>query len=224
MCFVVRDSDRTFLIAIDPPLVAGDLAATVGRLRANWPPERLVELTASPLEAVVRLAVICLGLTGSMKHSQRLVSLLNHSNERIVAAAEDALWSLWMRAGSPDGAKRLADAILAAQQGESDSALQILRDLIASEPALAEAHHQQAILLHALERNDEAEAAYHATLDLNPDHFAAAAGLGHLCIERDDYDGALDFYKQALKIHPRLTGVREVVPRLEAALHKRDVA
>ena len=221
---MVSDSDRAFLIAVDPPLAAGDLPAALARLRANWPPERLVELTASPLEAVAKLAATCLGLTGSMEHCRRLAALLGHADEQVVVAAEDALWSIWMRAGSADGNRRLGIAVQRLQTGEFESALGVLRELIALEPTLAEAHHQQAIALHSLGRHEEAEEAYQAALDRHPHHFAAAAGRGHICVERDDYAGALDFYKRALKIHPRLAGIREVVPQLEAALHKRDVA
>ncbi|MBU0617772.1 MAG: tetratricopeptide repeat protein [Planctomycetes bacterium] len=221
---MVSDSDRAFLIAVDPPLVAGDLPVLLARLRANWPPERLVELTASPLEAIAKLAATCLGLTGSMEHCPRLVALLDHADEQVGVAAEDALWNIWMRAGSPDGNRRLGTAVQCVQRGEFESALGVLRALVASEPTLAEARHQQAIVLHSLGRYDEAEEAYQAALDRNPYHFAAVAGLGHIRVERDDYAGALDFYKRALKIHPRLAGIREIVPQLEAALHKRDVA
>ncbi len=221
---MVSDSDRAFLIAIEPALLARDLPVVLARLRANWPPERLVELTASSLEAVAKSAVTCLGLTGSLEHCQRLVALLGHAQEQVVAGSEDALWNIWMQAGSPDGNRRLSAAVQCLQNGDPEGALGVLRELIAAEPTLAEAHHQQAIALHALGQYDEAEVSYQTALGRNPHHFAAAAGLGHICVERDDYAGALDFYKRALKIHPRLAEIREIVPQLEAALNERDVA
>lgn len=224
LLYVVSDSDRAFLIAIDPPLVSGDLPAVMARLRANWPPGRLAELTASPLEAVARLAATCLGLTGSMEHCERLAALLGHADEQVAAAAENALWSIWMQAGSAEAHRQLSTAIQCLQQAELERALGLLGELIAAEPALAEAYHQRALALQSLERYDEAEAAYQAALERNPYHFAATAGLGHIRAERGDYSGALDFYKRALKIHPRLAGIREIVPQLEAALDKRDVA
>jgi tetratricopeptide (TPR) repeat protein len=224
LLFVVSASERAFLIAVDPLLAAGDLPTALARLRANWPPERLEELTASSLEPVTRLAATCLGLTGGMEYCRRLVALLGHADEQVAVAAEDALWNIWMRAGSAGGSQRLNAAVEYLRKGEFESALEVLDVLIASEPALAEARHQQALALHSLGRHDEAEAAYQAALERNPYHFAAIAGLGHICVERDEYAGALDFYERALKIHPRLAGIREIVPQLEAALHKRDVA
>jgi tetratricopeptide (TPR) repeat protein len=221
---VVSDSDRAFLITLEPPLMAGDLPAVVARLRANWPPQRLVELTASPVDATAKLATTCLGLTGSMEHCERLTVLLGHADEQVATAAEDALWSIWMQAGSADAHRRLNAAVQSLQQGQLEKALERLRELITTEPTLAEAYHQQGLALHALERYDEAEAAYEAALARNPYHFAAVAGLGHIRAERGDYSGALDFYKRALKIHPRLADIVEIVPQLQAAIDQRDVA
>jgi tetratricopeptide (TPR) repeat protein len=221
---VRRDSDRAFLVAIDPALASGNLAVVLVRLRANWPPERLVELLASPASAVVKTAATCLGLTGTMRHCDRLVPLLGHRDERVVSAAEDALWSIWMRAGAEQANRQLMAAVERLRDGKIEAGLRVLDALTAAEESFAEAHHQRAIALHSLGRYDEAEAAYQETLALNPCHFAAAAGLGHVCAHRDDFDGALRHYRCALRIHPGLTEIREVVPRLEAAIERRVMA
>jgi Flp pilus assembly protein TadD len=221
---VLRDSDTVFLISIDPPLVTGDLPAVLARLRADWPPERLVELLLSPSATVVKAAATCLGMTGTMQHCKWLVPLLGHANEHVASAAEDALWSIWMQAGSGDANARLRLAVERLRDGDIDVALRSLEILIAAEGSFAEARHQQAVALHSLERYDEAEAAYEGTVGLNPLHFAAFAGLGHISAQRDDFHGALRYYRRALHIHPRLTEIREIVPQLEAAIQRRVVA
>ena len=221
---LVRDSDTIFLVSVDPVLARGDLRAVLARLRENWPPARLVRLLASPHCAVAKTAAVCLGLTGSMEHCPELIALLGHADERVAAAAENGLWSVWMRAGSERGRAALMVAVQRLRAGQIEAALRLLRILVKVEGSFAEAHHQQAIALHSLERCDEAEAAYQKTLGLNPYHFAAVAGLGHICVERGDYAGALGHYRRAVQIHPRLAGVREIVPRLEAALERRVVA
>lgn len=221
---MLRDSERAFLISIDPPLAANDLAVVLARLGASWPPERLLTLLASPRPAVVKAAATCVGLTGSMEHCSRLAALLGHADEQVATAAEDALWMIWMRAGSEPGCRQLRTAVQRLREGEIEAALRLLGSLTAAEGSLAEAHHQQAIAWHSLERYGEAEAAYRKTLALNPYHFAAVAGLGHVCAHRGDFAGALHHYRRALEIHPRLTEIREIVPQLEAALEKRVVA
>ncbi|MFQ5807237.1 MAG: tetratricopeptide repeat protein [Phycisphaerae bacterium] len=221
---MLRESETAFLVTIDPPLVGGDLSVVLARLRANWPPGRLVELLTSPLASVVKTAATCLGLTGTMEHCGPLVSLLGHADEEVAAAAEDALWSIWMRAGSENANRQLKAAVERMRKGRIEAALDLLHDLTAAENPSAEAHHQQAIALHSLERYEEAEAAYQEALALNPYHFAAVAGLGHICGQRRDLTGALRYYRRALRIHPRLKEIREVVPQLEAAIQKRVVA
>lgn len=221
---MVDDSDTVFLVAIDPPLACGDLPTVLARLRQSWPPAHLVQLLASPLPAVVKTATTCLGLTGSMQHCRQLVALLGHADEQVASTAEDALWGIWMRAGSEQANAQLRVAVEQLSEGDSEAALRLLQVLTAAEGSFAEAHHQQAMALHSLERYDEAEAAYQQTLALNPYHFAAAAGLGHIGIQRGDYAGALRYYHRALHIHPRLTEIREIVPQLEAALQHRIVA
>ena len=221
---MVRDSETVFLLTIDPPLAGGDLPLVLARLRASWPPERLLELLASPLEPVVTTAAACLGLTGSMQHCGRLTPLLAHRSEQIASAAEQALWRIWMRAGSAGGNAELARAVRSLRDGKIEAALEQLRALTAAEETFAEAHHQQALVLHLLERYEQAEGAYQATLALNPDHFAAVTGLGHVRIQRGDLIGALRHYRRALEIHPGLAEIREVIPQLEQAVKKRIVA
>lgn len=221
---MVRDLDMLFLVTIEPPLEAGDVPTVLARLRANWPPERLTEMLKSPLTAVVKAATRCLGMTGTMSQCEPLVALLGHADEAVVAAAEDALWGIWMRAGSERANEELARAVAHLRAGEFETALEGLRALSAGEDPPAEAHHQRALALHSLERYEEADAAYRAAVDRNRYHFAAMAGLGHLCVQGGDYRGALQFYRQALEIHPRLAEIRDIVPQLETAIQKRIVA
>lgn len=218
------DADTLFLISIDPPLASGDLRAVLSRLRESWPPERLVALLASPLTSVVRAAARCLGLVGSMCHCQPLVALLRHSDEQVVGAAEDALWSIWLRAGSEAANEQLAVAVEHIRNGRLEAALSVLDELWHSAGSFAEVHHQRGLVLHWLERYEQARAAYQRAVELNPCHFAALAGLGHICVEQDDFASALRYYRQALAIHPRLAEIEQIVPQLEAALSRRVVA
>ena len=219
-----RHSEMAFLAVIEPALIAGDWPVVLARLRGSWPPERLVGFLASPVDAVARVAAACLGMTGSTQHCEALASVLQHADEQAAAGAADALWSIWMRAGSPEACDRLRVAVQRLQQGAVESALGVLDVLIRFEESFAEAHHQRAIALHSLDRLDEAEAAYRRAVALNPFHFAAIAGIGHVCVQRDECVAALRHYRRALEIHPRLAEIREIVPQLEAAIQRRVVA
>jgi len=216
--------EERFLDQIQPALARGELSLVLTRLAREWPPSRLTGLLDCPAPGVVALAARCLGLIGTMRHSPALAALLGHENEAVVKAAEDALWSIWMRSGSPEANRALAAAVEQVRREDLDTAADMLEKLTAAEPGFAEAHHQRALTLHSLGRIEPAEGAYREALRLNPYHYAAAAGLGHICVERGDLGGALQHYRSALHVHPRLAEIREFVLQLEAAVQRRVVA
>jgi tetratricopeptide (TPR) repeat protein len=172
----------------------------------------------------LRGAIARLAASGSMTHASRLTPLLAHPDPRVAADAETALWNIWMRAGTPAGVEELARAVDCVQSDHLEQALSLLTVLCITEPVFAEAHHQRAIVLHLLERTQEAQAAYRETLRANPEHFAAAAGLGHVYAEHGELLAALQQYRRALRLNPRLTEIREAVFQIEAALRRRVVA
>jgi cytochrome c-type biogenesis protein CcmH/NrfG len=51
-------------------------------------------------------------------------------------------------------------------------------------------------------------------LAIEPRHFSAWAGLGHIFMASDDKRGAMEAYRRALKIHPQQETVRTRVERL----------
>ena len=89
-----------------------------------------------------------------------------------------------------------------------------------AEPDYAEAHFQRGLAFATLDRNDEAAEAFREALRLNPYHFAAAASLGHACLELGDLPAAVRYYRQALRLHPRLDDVPVALREVTAALQR----
>ena len=54
------------------------------------------------------------------------------------------------------------------------------------------------------------------TVALNPDHFGAFAGMGHVYVRLGEIDEAIAAYKQALVINPNLISIAEAVLRLRS--------
>lgn len=207
-----------------PPLERGDTPALLETLE-DWPAERLLEALSAGASDSEALAVAqCLGAVGGTPAACALVSMLGHPSAEVAQVAEDALWSVWMRAAPPRAVEQLRQAIRCSDEEDFAGAIRILRLLVAHEPAFAEAHHQLALALHARESLEEAESAYREAVRLNPLHFAAFAGLGHIAVARADLEGALARYRRAVHLHPRLGDIRELLPRLEAAVQRRVVA
>lgn len=207
-----------------PALTATDHAdgaeheTLVAQLVRLWPADCVIDLLEHDSPAVVAAAAEALGQTGSLRHTPRLVSLLGAREDEVAHAAEDALWAIWMRAGSTDGNLRLADAIGRIQRDDYHGAQQVLERLVAAEPGFAEPHHQLGIVHTMMERLSAATEAYRRAIDLNPLHFAATAALGHLAVAQRDLPEALRQYRAAVRIHPRLDDLQMAIVRIERAL------
>jgi len=225
--FVCVTGDTTaaqFLASVTPLLEADDTSAATLELGRSWPPERVAPLLVSPNPAVVKTAVACLATVGTMRHGELLAALLHHPDPAIVCAAENGLWAIWMRAGTPTGNHRLAAAIERIKREDLFAALRILHALTLDEPTFSEPHHQRGLTLTLLDRHTEAERAYRRAHCLNALHFAAVAGLGNVYVQRGEFVQALRYYRRALEIHPRFEGAAEIVCSLEQILRQRRAA
>ncbi|MFO0837806.1 MAG: hypothetical protein U1D55_04720 [Phycisphaerae bacterium] len=215
--------EHDFLSALGPLLRAADTAAALDALIA-YPPCILVNLLNPTDAELLAVAIEALRMTGSIAECDPIVPFLAHQDPAIAAAAENALWSIWMRAGSAAGNRRLARAMRQIQADQHYQARQSLMDLTVDEPQFAEAHHQLGLVLSLIERGDDALLSLRRALRLNPLHFAAASGIGHIHAMRGELADALRNYRRSLQIHPNQPDLREVLPQLEAAVRRSAVA
>jgi tetratricopeptide (TPR) repeat protein len=221
---VICDHESGFLATVGPLIARHDTEGLLRLLAENWPTTRLIDLLSSDLPDVVRLAATCLGASGGPAHGRYASHLLAHDDPAVVAAAEDALWNIWMRSASDAARDELAVAIAEIRDDHTAAACQRLARLCELEPAYSEAHHQRGIALHAAGRLDEAYAAYGTAVALNSHHFAAMAAMGHICVELGDYVTALRHYRDAVSIHPHIADLPELLPQLESLVRRRSVA
>ncbi len=221
---VTEAASRRFYESIGPLLAARDYRTLYGTLRSHWPPDCLCELLECPCTDVARTAVVCLGLTGSMAHCGNLAALLRNGDARMAQLAEDALWTIWLHAGTDAANAELALAVDRIKDDEYAVAEYRLGLLCTREPDFAEAFHQRGLALCLIERWNEAAAAYERAFALNPWHFAASAGLGHVCVNRGDVESALWHYRRAVQIHPGLREIREAISAIERDAQRRAAA
>ncbi len=87
--------------------------------------------------------------------------------------------------------------VLAAQSGQTDQALELIRAAIVEQP---ENHHFRFNHAHVLELAGEGSAvrAYREALTINPQHLPALINLGNLLLEQDILDEARDCFNRAI--------------------------
>ena len=200
----------------DPYLIRGDKEGLATALQSAWSPECLELLLETGDDLVVEVAAICLGLIGQMAFGQPIAGLLHHAHPRIVAAAEDALWSIWFRDGGSLGCSVLSRISSAIEGHETENAEQMLTELIRVMPAYGEAYHQRGQVHFLNEAYTEALRDARRAFELNPLHFGALAQQGHALSATGHGSEAIKIYRQVLQLHPRMAGIRECISCLRA--------
>jgi len=143
-----------------------------------------------------------------------LVKMLQDEDPRTVSLCEKLLWSMWFQAAGGQAAVTLHEAMDLSALGHTKKAFGLLDGLIERHPDFAEAYHQRGMAYSLCEDHYRALEDLHHTVQLKSIHFAAMANLGHACIELGRFEAARDWYLAALKVHPRLPGVRQMLRRL----------
>lgn len=185
-------------------------------LHREWPLEDLTRLINQWSPSLARSAVLCVGVLGGRAAVLPLVGALHHDDGSVAAVAEDGLWRVWFSTGGSGVRRRLLRAAEMIEQRRHDSALAVLKDVIDRNPEFAEGYHQCAIA--RMFGGDWAGAIsdYQRTLSLNACHFGALSGMGNAHARLGHPHEALRCYRAALRIHPRMEGLRQSIREVQS--------
>ncbi len=130
---------------------------------------------------------------------------------------EDLIWAIWSDHPVDDAAQRMERAVQAMARRRYEDAETILDSLVQDYPAWSEAWNKRATLYFIMDRDDAAMVDIGQTLDLEPRHFGALAGLGMICERHGEPEAARFAYQQALTIHPHMDAIRARLQELASA-------
>lgn len=213
-----RLAARRLLKLAGPYLRQRDHEGLAVRLSQEWSPECLVLLLEIDESDVVEMALICLGLVGDTAVAPAVVRCLQSLDPCVVAAAEDALWSVWFRAGGPMAQAALARIARSIKAGETENVVPMLTELIRVYPNFAEAHHQRSQAHYLQGSYDFALRDARRAVALNPLHFGAQANEAHALAALGRSREALEAYRAAHRLHPTMHGIREAIDHLRGRL------
>ena len=138
-------------------------------------------------------------------------------------AIENRIWALWMASGSDTTDLLMNRARQAADQKEYDLALRLLNGIIEIRPSYTEAWNRRATIYFLKKDFRNSLADIEQVLVREPRHFGALAGLGTILEEFGDEKHALEAYRKALAVYPRLQGIGEHVKTLTEKVEGRDI-
>ena len=195
-------------------LVNQDSAAFIRKVSQAYTPGTLERLAEHRTPEVRRGAVLALGFLGSYDSNDTMGRALTDSDRTVRILAENGIRNLWNHAGTLEECRALAIVIRLNVAQQYRRAEQKATRLIEKSPWFAEAWNQRAVAHFALGEFDEAIHDCHQALELNPYHFAAAAGIGQAYLHVGNHVAALDGFRRALRLNPNLEGARAQIARL----------
>ncbi len=189
-----------------------------GRVSQFYTPGTLQRLVRHPSREIRRAAVLALGFVGDYTANHPLGCALHDDDRTVRTLAENAIRTVWTRAGNESERAEL-DAIIHLNTAHLyRDAVARATKLIERAPWFAEAWHQRAVAHYAEERYVESIRDCHQTLEINPYHFIAAASMGQAYLELLNQVSALECFRRALRLNPDLEAVRVQVARLTRAV------
>lgn len=190
---------------------------------ARYQQSTLERLLLCPDAEIRQAAVLALGLTGSFAINAQLAARLHDEDAAVRELCEDALWSLWFRADTPENNLELQRLMqLRVKDGFAQEILSGFAELIRKAPRFAEAHNQRAVVHFRLGEYARAITDCEKALRLNPFHFGAAAGMGQCFMKQKKLRAALRTYRRAHRINPNLDDVSQVIESLERMLGEKN--
>ncbi|HZW32144.1 MAG TPA: tetratricopeptide repeat protein [Isosphaeraceae bacterium] len=197
-----------------------DLAAFHDRVAARYTEGALGRILAeSPVAMARRAAVVALGQQGHFAQSNTVLGRALRDRDAVVRRlAEDALWSIWFRAGTPEQNRTLQEVAHLIGRGQISRAETLANHLVRVAPDFAEAYNQRAILYFQQGRFADSAADCQRVLSRNPYHFGALGGLAQCLLRLDHPADALKTLHRALRLQPFNQALRENVKLLEAEI------
>ena len=185
-------------------------------LISNYSEDDLAAYLHSKEPLLGRAAASALRLIGSANAIPALVDALKNKDRGTRFNAEYALWEIWSHSGDDAVDTMLENGKDLLKNESYQQAVECFTAVIETDPSFAEGYNQRAIAYFMLEEWSKAIRDCKRTISLNPNHFGALAGMGHVYVRLGKMDEALAAYKQALVINPNLVSIAEAVLRLRA--------
>jgi tetratricopeptide (TPR) repeat protein len=136
---------------------------------------------------------------------------------------EGRIWALWL-ASTSDTANLLMGRVKSATEAKDfDLAIKLLDAVIDIRPDFIEAWNRRATIYYGKKEFGRAMADIHEVLAREPRHFGALSGLGIILQEIGDEKHALEVFRRALAIHPRLERIPDLVKKLTDKVDGREI-
>ncbi len=144
-------------------------------------------------------------------------------DDETAKAVEHRIWALWMASRSDTATLLMTRARAAVEAKDTNLAIKLLDAIVKIKPDYVEGWNRRATLYYMKKDYGLALADIREVLKREPRHFGALSGLGLILQDIGDDKGALEVYRRALAVYPRLPKIPDVVKTLQEKVEGRDI-
>ena len=187
----------------------------------------ILSLTGAPLLAAEELAPAAkqapsAPLSPEALHKARLEKLFEQlkreNNENAAQITAQQIWRLWFDSGSATVDLLMQWSAKAVKDRKYNVALDFLNQVVALDPKYAEGWNQLATIYYMNGNYAKAMADIDRTLQLEPRHFGALAGMAQIMEVTGHKKRALEAYEKVLAIYPMMRSAQTKVEALSQEL------
>jgi tetratricopeptide (TPR) repeat protein len=183
------------------------------------------------MRKAVAILVAMLGLGFADAHADQTDPRLKGLFEQLRTApnpetsqqVEDQIWDIWSKSGDAEVDKVFAVGTQAMSIGDTATALKIFDAIVHKEPNFAEGWNKRATVYYMMGDYKASLADIDHTLELEPHHFGALAGLGLVNVELDRDEAALDAFERVLKVAPQSESAKENIELLKQRIKDKAI-
>jgi tetratricopeptide (TPR) repeat protein len=144
-------------------------------------------------------------------------------DDTIAKAIEERIWAQWVISRSDTANLLMTRVRTASEKQDTDLAIKLLDAIVKIKPDYIEAWNRRATLYYMKKEYGRSLADIREVLKREPRHFGALAGLGLIMQDIGDDKQALEVYRRALAVYPRLQKIPDVVKTLQEKIEGRDI-
>jgi len=144
-------------------------------------------------------------------------------DDETAKAIEQRIWSLWMQTRSDTTNLLMTRVQKAIEDKDLDLAIKLLDAIVKIKPNYIEAWNRRATIFYMKKDYGRSIADIREVLKREPRHFGALTGLGLILQDIGDDKQALEVYRRALAVYPRLERVPDIVKTLTDKIEGRDI-
>jgi len=138
-------------------------------------------------------------------------------------AIEERIWAAWTASRSDTANLLMTRVKTAIEAKDLDLAVKLLDAIVKVKPDYVEAWNRRATIFYMKKDYGRALADIREVLKREPRHFGALAGFGLILQDIGDDRQALEVYRRALAVYPRMERIPDLVKTLQEKIEGRDI-